>query len=53
MVSNVNATPICSVQLSQCVNQGVMQESDRPYSGDNKFSQLNHMQSQHRRMGAT
>ena len=52
-VSNVNATPICAVQLSQCVNQGVIQESDRPCSGDNNFSQLNHMQSQHRHLGAT
>ena len=53
MVLSVNATPISSVQLPQCVNQGVIQESGRSYNGEINFTQHNHLQSQNRRIGAT
>ena len=53
MASNVNSTPISSVQLSQGVNHGVIQEPDRFNSGNNNFMQPNFMQSQYRHTSAT
>ena len=53
IASNINATPISSMQLSQRVNRGVIQESGMSHSGDINFIQPNLMQSQYRHTGAT
>ena len=50
---NVNVISSASVQSAHGANQGVIQGSSRFHSGDINLRQHNHMQSQHRHMGAT